>query len=65
VRLLGDIVFVAAAQTHKALIAHEKALQWRELFDLALREHLDQDRLIAMSYRIAGRLSLFRDNLHS
>jgi elongator complex protein 1 len=29
-------VFVAAARPHKALVAYERALAWRELFDLAL-----------------------------
>ena len=62
--LIGP-VFIAAAQPHKALIAYEKALQWRELFDLALREHVDQNELFAMAYRIAGRSTVVGISLRS
>jgi len=39
------------------MVAHEKALQWQELFDLAVREHISQEDLVAMGYRVAGMLS--------
>lgn len=36
------------------MIAYEKALQWRELMDLAERENTPQEDIEAMAYRIAG-----------
>ena len=36
------------------MIAYEKALDWRELFDLAVRESTPQDELTDMGLRIAG-----------
>lgn len=36
------------------MIAYEKALDWRELFDLAVREGTPQDELTEMGLRIAG-----------
>lgn len=38
----------------KAMVAYEKALEWQELFDLALREHMSEVDIISMGYRIAG-----------
>lgn len=38
----------------KALVAYERALQWRELFDLAMREGLTEEELKEMGYRVAG-----------
>jgi elongator complex protein 1 len=36
------------------MLAHEKALQWQELFDLAVREELPEDEIVSMGYRVAG-----------
>ena len=38
----------------KALVAYERALQWRELFDLATREGAAEGELRDMAYRLAG-----------
>ena len=38
----------------KAMIAHEKALDWQELFELALQENLAPDELSSTAYRVAG-----------
>ncbi|KAA1476949.1 Elongator complex protein 1 [Dentipellis sp. KUC8613] len=51
------IVFVEAQKPFKALIAYEKGLQWRELFDLAVRENTSQDDLADMGYRVAEDLT--------
>jgi hypothetical protein len=51
------LVFVEAIKLNKAMVAHEKALQWQELFDLAVQEHTSQEDLVAMGYRVAGMLS--------
>ena len=51
------LVFVEASKLNKAMVAHEKALQWQELFDLAVQEHTSQEDLVAMGYRVAGMLS--------
>ena len=49
-------VFVQAEKPAKAMIAYEKALDWRELFDLAIRESLPEDELIEMGLRVAGEM---------
>lgn len=48
------LVFREAGKTMKAMIAHEKSLDWQELFELALQQHLSQDELSSMAYRVAG-----------
>ena len=52
-----SIVFIDAQLPRKALVAFERALLWRDLFDLALREKLDEDEIQDMAYRIAGMYS--------
>jgi hypothetical protein len=36
------------------MVAHEKALEWQELFDLAARKNTSQEEIVAMGYRVAG-----------
>ena len=48
------LVFIQADKPAKALIAYEKALDWRELFDLAVGENTPQDELIEIGLRVAG-----------
>jgi elongator complex protein 1 len=36
------------------MVAYEKALEWRELFDLALNAHMSDVDVISMGYRVAG-----------
>jgi elongator complex protein 1 len=52
-------VFVEAARPSKAMVAYEKALQWQELFNLALCEKIFEEDLCTMAYRVAGNLSAF------
>ena len=47
-------MFVQAEKPAKAMIAYEKALDWRELFDLAVRESTPEDELAEMGLRVAG-----------
>lgn len=49
-------MFVQAEKPAKAMIAYEKALDWRELFDLAVRESLPEDELVEMGLRVAGKM---------
>jgi len=49
-------VFIQAEKSAKAMIAYEKALDWRELFDLAVRESLPEDALVEMGLRVAGEI---------
>jgi len=49
-------VFIQAGRPAKAMIAYEKALDWRELFDLAVRESLPEDELVEMGLRVAGEM---------
>lgn len=53
-RLLLIAVFIEASQLTKAMIAYEKALQWRELMRLAEHENMPHEDIAAMAYRIAG-----------
>ena len=46
-------VFVEAKRNRKAMIAHEKALEWQELFNLAVLDEMDED-IVGMGYRVAG-----------
>jgi len=41
------------------MIAYEKALDWRELFDLAVREGLPEDELVEMGLRVAGEVGAY------
>lgn len=52
--LIRWLVFREASKPMKAMIAHEKALDWQELFELAVRENLTHDELSSMAYRVAG-----------
>ncbi|KAJ3966250.1 IkappaB kinase complex IKAP component [Lentinula raphanica] len=47
-------VFVEANRPQKAMVAYEKALEWQELFELALRhsELVNDDDVQAMAYRV-------------
>lgn len=49
------VAFVEAGKSNKAMVAYEKALQWQELFELALQESTPQEDLVTMGYRVAGR----------
>ncbi|KAJ7198481.1 pol II transcription elongation factor [Mycena pura] len=46
-------VFVQAGTLSKAMVAHEKSLDWQDLFDLAGRTGTAQDDIVAMGYRVA------------
>ncbi|KAF7350896.1 polymerase II transcription elongation factor [Mycena sanguinolenta] len=50
-------VFVQAGTLSKAMAAHEKALDWQELFDLAGRAGMSYDDTSAMGYRVAEDLA--------
>jgi hypothetical protein len=47
-------VFVEAHKPIKAMFAHEKALEWQELFDLALRNNVSKVDVTSMGHRVAG-----------
>lgn len=36
------------------MMAHEKALEWQELFDLAVLDRMTEEDMVAMGYRVAG-----------
>ena len=38
------------------MISHEKALDWQELFELAVQQELSPEDLKDIAYRVAGRL---------
>lgn len=39
------------------MLAYEKALDWPELFDLALQQQIGSDELVSSAYRTAGAYS--------
>jgi elongator complex protein 1 len=47
-------VFVEAEKSPKVMVCYEKALEWQELFDLALREGTPNSDIISMGYHVAG-----------
>ena len=48
------LVLVEAGNLTKAMISHEKALQWQELFCLAAQVEMADEDVIDMEYRVAG-----------
>jgi hypothetical protein len=36
------------------MVAHEKALQWQNVFELAIRIGLSDEDIVAAGYRVAG-----------
>jgi len=52
-------VFVQAEKPAKAMIAYERALDWRELFDLAVQEGTPEDELAEMGLRVAGEKGVY------
>ncbi|KNZ72380.1 Elongator complex protein 1 [Termitomyces sp. J132] len=50
-------VFLEAQKFSKAMVAHEKALEWQELFYLASQTGMSEEDVIAMGYRVAEDLT--------
>ncbi|KAJ3564648.1 hypothetical protein NP233_g8162 [Leucocoprinus birnbaumii] len=46
-------VFIEAYKPQKAMVAHEKALEWQELFMLAVLNDMPDAGLVEMAYRVA------------
>jgi elongator complex protein 1 len=40
----------------KAMLAYERALEWQDLFDIALQQQMSIEDLKATAYRVAGML---------
>lgn len=47
-------VFTQAQELRKAMVAHERAIAWQELFELATHVKLDTDAIVEIAYRVAG-----------
>jgi len=50
-------VFRQASKPAKAMLAYEKALDWQEVFEIAVQENLSEEDLSETGYRIAEDLS--------
>lgn len=48
------IVFVEAFDFRKAMVAHERALEWQELFELSTKERVNEVEVKEIAYRITG-----------
>lgn len=44
-----------AKKHKKAMVAHEKALEWQELFMLAVQNEMPDDEVVETAYRVAGK----------
>ncbi len=53
-----------AQKPQRAMISYEKALSWRELFELAQLQKVDHEDIVAMAYRMAG-MCFFNDEPYS
>jgi elongator complex protein 1 len=42
-----------AQRLQRAMLAYEKALSWRELFELAQLQKVEREDLVAIAYRVA------------
>ncbi|KAH9985168.1 IKI3 family-domain-containing protein [Russula vinacea] len=51
------LVFMDAQRPQKAMLAYEKALLWRELFEVAQLQSVDPEEIVAMAYRVAEDLT--------
>ena len=66
--LMNISVFVEAKRLKKAMIAYERALLWRELFELAIQVDENEpspeagddveNELVNMAYRVAGSVTV-------
>lgn len=51
---LFNLAFIEAGKPKKAMVAYEKNLQWRELFDLAFLGQTPAEEVSDMAYRVSG-----------
>ncbi|TFK50763.1 pol II transcription elongation factor [Heliocybe sulcata] len=51
------LAFLEADKKQKALVAYEKALEWQELFDLAVSSELPDNEIMDMGWRISEGLT--------
>ncbi|KAF8627641.1 hypothetical protein AX15_004335 [Amanita polypyramis BW_CC] len=59
------VVFVEARKLPKAMIAHERALEWRELFTITYLLEVPGEEVVNIAYRIADELSSKRRHLEA
>ncbi|KAI5988054.1 pol II transcription elongation factor [Pisolithus albus] len=50
------LVFIEASDLRKAMVAHERALEWQELFQLSTKGVVPEEEVKEIAYRIAGEL---------
>ena len=50
------VVFIEANKHQKAMVVYEKALEWQELFTLAVSNCMSDAKLVETAYRVAGEL---------
>ncbi|KAF9222466.1 pol II transcription elongation factor [Gyrodon lividus] len=50
------LVFVEASDFRKAMVAHERALEWQELFELAMKTKIPEEEIKEIAYRITEEL---------
>ncbi|KAH7910038.1 pol II transcription elongation factor [Hygrophoropsis aurantiaca] len=50
------LIFIEASDVRKAIVAHERALEWQELFELSAKENMPDEEIKETAYRIAEEL---------
>ncbi|KAF8554834.1 pol II transcription elongation factor [Imleria badia] len=50
------LAFTEAGDLRKAMVAHERALEWQELFDISTREKVPGEEVKEIAYRISDEL---------
>lgn len=53
-----------AQKPQRAMLSYEKALSWRELFELAQLQKVDHENIVTVAYRVAG-MYFFNDQPYS
>ncbi|KAH0829046.1 IKI3 family-domain-containing protein [Lanmaoa asiatica] len=50
------LAFIEAGNFRKAMVAHERALEWQELFDISTREKVPEEEVKEIAYRLSEEL---------
>lgn len=51
-------MYISAQKPQKAMVAHERALAWRELFTIAVEEKMSDEDIVETAYRVAGKICI-------
>ena len=52
----AGLSYILAEEPRKAMIAHQRALTWRELFDIAVKEGLSEEEMATLAENVGDAL---------